>query len=99
LRQDLIENDDLEVANKAYDADALIDGLAEREITPVIPPKANRRTKRDGDFATASARTSLRQPILKSWLGGRDLKSAALGRRAPATRSSLASSVSHLMVV
>jgi transposase len=38
--QDLIENADLEalIADKAYDADALIDGLAEREITPVIPP-------------------------------------------------------------
>jgi hypothetical protein len=29
-------------------------GLAEREITPVIPPKANRKTKRDCD-STASA--------------------------------------------
>ena len=52
--QDLIENADLEaflIADKAYDADPLIDGLAEREITPVIPPKANRKTKRDCDFA------------------------------------------------
>src|ERR1700681_1234122 len=51
--QDLIENADPEalIADKAYDADALIDGLAEREITPVIPPKANRKTKRDCDFA------------------------------------------------
>jgi transposase len=39
------------IADKAYDADALIDGLAEREITPVIPPKANRKNKRDCDFA------------------------------------------------
>src|SRR3979490_136386 len=38
-------------ADRAYDAGALIDGLAEREITPVIPPKANRKTKRDCDFA------------------------------------------------
>jgi transposase len=51
--QDLIENADPEalIADKAYDADALIDGLTEREITPVIPPKANRKTKRDCDFA------------------------------------------------
>jgi transposase len=51
--QDLIENADPEalIADKAYDADALIDGLAEQEITPVIPPKANRKTKRDCDFA------------------------------------------------
>ena len=50
--QGLIENADPEalIADKAYDADALIDGLAERQITPVIPPKANRKTKRDCDF-------------------------------------------------
>ena len=51
--QSLIENADPEalIADKAYDADTLIDSLAVREITPVIPPKANRKTKRDCDFA------------------------------------------------
>ena len=51
--QDLIENADPEalIADKAYDADPLIDSLAEREITPVIPPKSNRKAKRDCDFA------------------------------------------------
>ena len=51
--QGLIENADPEalIADKAYDADSLIDSLAEREITPVIPPKSNRKTKRDCDFA------------------------------------------------
>ena len=51
--QDLIENADPEalIADKAYDADSLIDSLAEREITPVIPPKSNRKTERDCDFA------------------------------------------------
>jgi transposase len=46
--QDLIENADPEalIADKAYDADPLINSLAEREITPVIPPKSNRKTKR-----------------------------------------------------
>ena len=39
------------LADKAYDADQLIDGLNQREITPVIPPKANRKVKRDCDFA------------------------------------------------
>src|SRR5437867_1025373 len=29
------------LGDKAYDADALIDTLARRGITPVIPPKAN----------------------------------------------------------
>ncbi len=51
--QGLIENADPQalIADKAYDADSLIDSLAEREITPVIPPKSNRKTKRDCDFA------------------------------------------------
>ena len=39
------------LADKAYDADPLIDGLNQRAITPVIPPKANRKVKRDCDFA------------------------------------------------
>ena len=39
------------IADKAFDADPFIDALEQREITPVIPPKANRKTKRDCDFA------------------------------------------------
>jgi transposase len=39
------------IADKAYDADALIDKLTARGITPVIPPKANRKSKRECDFA------------------------------------------------
>jgi transposase len=39
------------LADKAYDADALIQTLEERLITPVIPPKANRVVKRETDFA------------------------------------------------
>ena len=38
------------IGDKAYDADALIDTLTRRGITPVIPPKANRKVKRDCDF-------------------------------------------------
>jgi len=38
------------IADKAYDADSLIDTLNERAIIPVIPPKANRKVKRDCDF-------------------------------------------------
>jgi transposase len=51
--QDLIENLDPKalIGDKAYDADALVDTLAGREITPVIPPKANRNIKRECDFA------------------------------------------------
>jgi transposase len=49
----LLENTDLQacIADKAYDADAFIDALAARDIIAVIPPKANRKTKRDCDFA------------------------------------------------
>jgi transposase len=39
------------LADKAYDADALIETLDERGITAVIPPKANRSIKRKTDFA------------------------------------------------
>jgi transposase len=39
------------LADKAYDANALIDTLAERGITPVIPSKANRIVQRPTDFA------------------------------------------------
>ena len=38
------------IGDKAYDADPLIDRLAQRGITPVIPPKANRRVQRHCDF-------------------------------------------------
>ena len=39
------------LADKAYDADAFIESLEARAITPVIPPKSNRKAKRDCDFA------------------------------------------------
>ena len=39
------------LADKAYDADALIETLEERGITPVIPSKANRLIQRETDFA------------------------------------------------
>ena len=39
------------IGDKAYDADSLIDILNRRQITPVIPPKASRKTPRDCDFA------------------------------------------------
>jgi transposase len=49
----LIENADPDalIADKAYDADPFVDTLAERQITPVIPPKANRKVARECDFA------------------------------------------------
>jgi transposase len=39
------------IGDKAYDADALIEVLDSRAITPVIPPRENRKEKRDCDFA------------------------------------------------
>src|SRR5450432_4932575 len=49
----LIDNADPDalLGDKAYDADSFIDTLTQRGITPVIPPKANRKTKRACDFA------------------------------------------------
>jgi transposase len=39
------------IADKAYDADALIDKLMHHGVTPVIPPKVTRKDKRECDFA------------------------------------------------
>ena len=39
------------IGDKAYDADPLRGTLAQREIVPVIPPKANRKTPPSCDFA------------------------------------------------
>src|SRR6266851_1977234 len=51
--QPLLENADpgALLGDKAYDADSLLDTLARREITPVIPPKANRKVQRACDYA------------------------------------------------
>ena len=38
------------IADKAYDADAFIASLNGRAITPVIPPKCNRKIPRPCDF-------------------------------------------------
>jgi len=39
------------IGDKAYDSDSLIDMLDRRAITPVIPPRENRKERRDCDFA------------------------------------------------
>ena len=48
----LLENADpgALLGDKAYDADALIGTLDQRAILPVIPPKSNRKVKRECDF-------------------------------------------------
>lgn len=42
---------DAVIADKGYDSDALVETLNRRGITPVIPPKANRKQQRTCDFA------------------------------------------------
>ena len=39
------------IADKGYDSDALVEVLEDRDITPVIPSKANRKQPRKTDFA------------------------------------------------
>lgn len=44
------------IADKAYDADTFIDRLVAAGITPVIPPKSNRKSPRGCDFARYAER-------------------------------------------
>jgi len=39
------------LADKAYDADTLNETLTQHKITPVIPPKCNRKVQRACDYA------------------------------------------------
>ena len=39
------------LADKGYDADRFVESLTARAIKVVIPPKSNRKVKRDCDFA------------------------------------------------
>ena len=39
------------LADKGYDSDGFIEHLEVRRIKPVIPPRANRKTPRECDFA------------------------------------------------
>ena len=69
----LIDSADPEalIGDKAYDADALIDTLSQREITPVIPPKANRKILRQCDFVLYCERNLVERffNILKQFRG------------------------------
>jgi transposase len=44
------------LADKGYDADHFVESLTARAIEVVIPPKSNRKVKRDCDFALYSER-------------------------------------------
>ena len=63
----LLERADPEalLGDKANDADALLDTLAKRQITPVIPPKANRKVVRACDFALYCERNLVERFFLK----------------------------------
>ena len=54
------------LGDKGYDADAFIETLDERGITPVIPSKANRREPRKTDFALYRERKSSGSSISSS---------------------------------
>jgi transposase len=47
---------DAVLADKGYDSDRFIASLERREIEAVIPPKANRKVKRDCDYALYAER-------------------------------------------
>ena len=47
---------DAVLADKGYDSDGFIASLGRRQIEAVIPPKANRKAKRDCDYALYSER-------------------------------------------
>ena len=52
LALELIDGIDAEhlLADKGYDSDAVVSGVLERGIKPVIPPRRNRKEPREYDF-------------------------------------------------
>ena len=59
------------LADKAYDTNEIISALGELAIEPVIPPKSNRKEKRDYDRALYQLRHLVENGILemKQWRG------------------------------
>jgi IS5 family transposase len=68
------------IGDKAYDADLLIEMLDKRAITPVIPPKENRKVKRDCDSRSIAS-------VISPSVSG--TKSSTTGRSPPAMTNSL----------
>ena len=54
------------LADKGYDANALLDWLGQRETTAVISPKANRKAKRSCDWYIVSVRATHLETKLSS---------------------------------
>jgi transposase len=78
----LIENADPDalIGDKAYDADPFVETLTQRGITPVIPSKANRKTKRAAiSRSTANVTSSNASSINSSTSVHRHTR--AVGRR------------------
>ncbi len=59
------------LAEKGYDADAFMEGLRVRKIAAVIPPKANRKSKRKCAFALYRERNLVERffNIIKNFIG------------------------------
>ena len=59
------------LADKGYDSDAFVQSLEMRDITVVIPPRANRKNKRDCDFVLYRERNLVERffNILKQFRG------------------------------
>ena len=58
------------LADKGYDSDRLVAALDARGITPVIPPKANRKEPRKTDFALYRERNLVEQGFGLRDIGG-----------------------------
>ena len=52
------------IGDKGYDSDALVEKLEQRGITPVIPPRANRKESRETDFGIATRYDKLANTFL-----------------------------------
>ncbi len=83
------------LADKGYDSDEFVESLGLRSITPVIPPKSNRKTKRQCDFALYCERNLIEKffNLLKQFRGiaTRYEKTQKLSRGSPSRlRASLA---------
>src|SRR3954451_8532744 len=53
------------LADKGYDSDGFIEHLEVRRIKPVIPPRADRKTPRECDFALYRSRAQPRRTFLQ----------------------------------
>jgi len=59
------------LGDKGYDADHFVDRLTARAIKVVIPPKSNRKVKRDCDFALSASAISSNDSSAQSSIFGR----------------------------